>query len=232
MFQNICQAVGFFAQHFENLRPFHRTFADVAPAVLIEVLAPGRNVLDMGRGDAVAIGLQPFHRVLFGAGNPRHINFPIQQFAALKNAFMGGGAVFQFRKFKVVIMPTENITFVTVLFSSATQALAEFFPACAGFGTLVGHDIRAIEGAHAKGLGDVQHSLFFLLEHVDGEEVSRWHGEAVLVEKLTEFFRLVIEGTGRAIGAAKAFHFRVARLGQHRDNAIPGLEVSGGIELE
>ena len=47
MLHHISEAVGFLAQHLENLRPLHRALANITPAILVHILALGRNVLHM-----------------------------------------------------------------------------------------------------------------------------------------------------------------------------------------
>ena len=62
----------------EQSGPVHRAVADIGPAVLVGALACGRDVLDMDRGDAVAMAGNPVEGIGAAADDPGDVGFPVE----------------------------------------------------------------------------------------------------------------------------------------------------------
>ena len=85
--------------------PIDNAMADIGPAVFVLVLAHGGDVLDMGRGDAARILVDPRNRVRPAAHNPCYVQFNLQTWPPGKDRGLRDRPVGQRLEFEIVVVP-------------------------------------------------------------------------------------------------------------------------------
>jgi len=156
MFQHELRAARMIAQRLHDSRPVALALADNGLAQFHFHVAIHGKFLDVNRGDALTIFLDPLYWILLGVNGPTDIELPIYQWPALKNAVDGHGAIWQFLEFEIMIVPAKAVTFFAQGFGYCTTALAEAFPIGGCGFAFFGHDEGAIEIFNPHGFADFE----------------------------------------------------------------------------
>src|SRR5690606_20974946 len=93
----------------DEIVPVEHAMADIGPAILIEALAGGRDILDVNGGDPAAIAVEPAERIGLAAHDPGDVAFPFDIGRGFQDDFHRRAARTGRHELEIVIMPAEAI---------------------------------------------------------------------------------------------------------------------------